>query len=163
MVEVLRCFRGLNLLSFTNLWFVEVSRGFWAWFQQTLGSRQIIWMILLRVFFDFDVEVLEGFEVWFLQSFCTSESLVPFQPFFSFSPSLPNLFLKCLRKASIYRSLGVGERHLVESDWWHMSQPDWPAYVIAYTCKDCLCHRLHMRWCVIGFCMTLGKFPLASE
>ena len=24
---------------------------------------------------------------------------------------------KCLRKASIYRSLGVGERHVAESDW----------------------------------------------
>ena len=33
-----------------------------------------IWMILLRVFFDFEVEVLEGFEAWFLQSFFTSES-----------------------------------------------------------------------------------------
>ena len=30
VVEVLRGFRGLNPLSFTNLWFVEVSRGFWA-------------------------------------------------------------------------------------------------------------------------------------
>ena len=25
--------------------------------------------------------------------------------------------LKCLRKASIYRSLGVGERHVAESNW----------------------------------------------
>ena len=24
---------------------------------------------------------------------------------------------KCLRKASIYRSLGVGERHVAELDW----------------------------------------------
>ena len=34
-------------------------------------------MILLQVFFDFEVEVLEvleGFEAWFLQSFFTSES-----------------------------------------------------------------------------------------
>ena len=34
-------------------------------------------MILLRVFFNFEVEVLEvleGFEAWFLQSFFTSES-----------------------------------------------------------------------------------------
>ena len=31
-------------------------------------------MILLRVFFDFGVEVLESFEAWFLQSFCTSRS-----------------------------------------------------------------------------------------
>ena len=31
-------------------------------------------MILLRMFFDFEVEVLEGFEAWSLQSFFTSES-----------------------------------------------------------------------------------------
>ena len=51
---------------------------------------------------------------------------------FSFSLSLT--FLKCLRKASIYRSLGVCEQYVAESNWWHMSQPDWSAYVIAYTC-----------------------------
>ena len=34
-------------------------------------------MILFRVLFDFRVEVLEGFKAWFLQSFCTSESLHP--------------------------------------------------------------------------------------
>ena len=140
----------------------------WAWFLWTLGSRQIIWMILLRVFFNFVIEVLEGFEAWFLQSFCTSGS----------SGSS-----KCLRKASIYRSLGVGEQHVAKSYWCHMSQPDWFTYVIAYMCwiayviaytrEDCLCHHLHVRgclchllhvhWCVIGFCMTLGKFPLAFE
>ena len=59
-------------------------------------------MILLQVFFDFGVEVLEGFEARFLQSFCTSGSSVP---------------SKCLRKASIYRSLGVGELHMAKSDW----------------------------------------------
>ena len=47
--------------------------GFWAWFQQTLESRQIVWMILFWMFSDFRVEVLEGFEAWFLQSFYTSE------------------------------------------------------------------------------------------
>ena len=61
---------------------------------------------------------------------------------------LPRLSLKCLRKASIYRSLGVGERHMAESDWRHMSQPDWFAYVIAYTCEDCLCYHLHVRGCL---------------
>ena len=53
VVEVLRGFRGLNPLSFTDLWFVEVSGGFWAWFQWTLRSRQVVWMILLRTFFVF--------------------------------------------------------------------------------------------------------------
>ena len=53
VVEVLRGFRGLNPLSFTDLWFVKVSGGFWAWFQWTLRSRQVVWMILLRMFFVF--------------------------------------------------------------------------------------------------------------
>ena len=29
----------------------------------------------------------------------------------------------------------MGERHVVESDWRHMSQSDWSVYVIAYTCE----------------------------
>ena len=32
----------------------EVSGGFWAWFQWTLRSRQVVWMILLRMFFVFE-------------------------------------------------------------------------------------------------------------
>ena len=38
-------------------------------------------MILLQMYFDFKVEVLEileGFEAWFLQSFCTSECFLIF-------------------------------------------------------------------------------------
>ena len=49
-----------DLLIFSDLW---------AWFPQTLGSRQMVWMILFRMFSDFGVEVLdalEGFEAWFL-------------------------------------------------------------------------------------------------
>ena len=69
---------------------------------------------------------------------------------------------KCLRKASIYRSLGVGERHVAEFDWWHMSQLDWSAYVIAYMCWTA-CVIAYTCWCVIGFCMTLGKFLLVSK
>ena len=30
---------------------------------------------------------------------------------------LNSLLLKCLRKASIYRNLGVGEQHVAKSDW----------------------------------------------
>ena len=77
VVEVLWGFRGLNPWSFTDLWLFEISGGFWAWFQWILRSRQIIWMILLRMFSDFRVEVLEGFEAWFLLSFFTSESWSP--------------------------------------------------------------------------------------
>ena len=54
VVEFLRGFRGLNPLSFTDLWFVEVSGGFWAWFLWTLRFRQVGWMILLRMFFVFE-------------------------------------------------------------------------------------------------------------
>ena len=55
-------------------------RTLWAWFPQTLGSRWIVWMILLRMFLDFRVEVLEvfeDFEAWFLQSFFCFWILVP--------------------------------------------------------------------------------------
>ena len=33
------------------------------------------------------------------------------------SSESPPALLTCLREASIYRSLGVGERHVAESDW----------------------------------------------
>ena len=54
VVEVLRGFRGLNSLSFTDLWFVEIFGGFGTWFQWTLRSRRVVWMILLRMFFIFE-------------------------------------------------------------------------------------------------------------
>ena len=54
VVEVLQGFRGLNPLNFTDLWFLEVSRGFWAWFQWTLRSKKMIWIISLRMFFVFE-------------------------------------------------------------------------------------------------------------
>ena len=66
----------MNPLSFTNLWFVKVYGGFWAWFQWTSRTRKMIWIISLRMFFVFKVEVLEapeGFKAWFQQSFWTSE------------------------------------------------------------------------------------------
>ena len=70
--------------------------------------------------------------------------------------------LKCLRKASIYWSLRVGEQHMAESDWWHMSQLNWLAYIIAYT--GWIAHVIaytcwtayviaYTLWCVIGFRM----------
>ena len=80
----------------------------------------MIWMISLRMFFIFEVEVLEvlgSFKAWFQQSFWTSQSgsslALQLQPFLSLSLAS----LKCLRKASIYRSLEVGERHVAESNW----------------------------------------------
>jgi len=51
---------------------------------------------------------------------------------------------KCLRKASIYRSLWVGERHVAKFDWWHVSQFDWrgfktftPRYVASFDWLKC--------------------------
>ena len=140
VVEVLRGFRGLNPWSFTNLWLFEVFGGFWAWFQWPLRSKKMIWMIPLRMFFVFEVEVLEvpeGFRAWFQQSFWTSELKISSRCLGLFSQDVlvsSRSPLKCFRKASIYRSLGVSEQHMAEFDWWHMSQPDWSAYVIAYTC-----------------------------
>ena len=99
---------------------------------------------------------------------------------FSFSPSLASP--KCLRKASIYRSLG-----LVSDTWWSLigdtchsligplissltrariacviAYTCETAYVIAYTC-EVACFIAYTCWGVIGSCMTLGKFLLVSE
>ena len=76
VVEIIRGFGGLNPQSFTNLWFLEISWDFWAWFQWTLRPGKMIWMILFRMFFVFKVEVLEvaeGFRAWFQQSLWTSK------------------------------------------------------------------------------------------
>ena len=110
VVEVLRCFRGLNPLSFTDLWFDDVFRHVW------LDSRKLC---------------LGRWSRWFCSE-CSPISGLKFlkalrldlHKAFSLLNSGPP---KCLKKASIYRSLGVGERHVAELDWWHMSQPDWSA------------------------------------
>ena len=63
---------------------------------------------------------------------------------FSFSLSLASL--KCLRKASIYRSLEVGERHVAESNWWHVT--DWLVCLCHHlNVWGYLCHRLHVLRC----------------
>ena len=54
------------------------------------------------------LEVFEGFRAWFQQSFWTFELKISSRCLGPF---------KCLRKASIYKSLEVGERHVAESDW----------------------------------------------
>ena len=146
-----------------------------------MRSRQVVWMILLWMFFVFDGNPLfftffvcslsskvcgesssrfwrlESVELhWFVIWWCfrtfelDSRKLLDlgrWSGWFSFecSPILGLKFLKalrldscrvfsllnpgpfkCLRKASIYTSLEVGEQHLAESDWWHMSQPIGP-------------------------------------
>ena len=98
-----------DLLMFSDLW---------AWFLQTLGSRQMVWMIC------FDCSPILGLK------FLKALRLDSCRTFSLLNLGLP----KCLRKASIYRGLKVGEQHVAESDWWHMSQPDWSTYVIAYMC-----------------------------
>ena len=79
---------------------------------------------------------------------------------------------KCLRKASIYRSLGVewatcGGVWLVThvTAWlfrFVITYMRWVVYVIAYMCWTAYVIT-YTRWCVIGFCTTLGKFLLVSE
>ena len=143
-------------ISFTNLWFVEVSRGFWSWFKWPLRSRKMIWIISLRMFFVFEVEVREvlgGFKAWFQQSFWTSQSWSP---------------LKCLRKAFIYKSLGGGwvtcggawlVTHVIA--WLvHLCHR---LYVLDCICHhlhvlDCLCHRLHALMYNLVFAWHLANF-----
>ena len=105
VVKDLRGFGGLNSLSFTNLWFFGVFGSFWAWFQLPMRSRKMIWMISLQIFFEF---LVSSKMCWFL-GMCVC-------------------VLKCLRKASIYRSLGVDERHVVKFYWWHVSQFGWRSF-----------------------------------
>ena len=105
--------------AFTNLWFVEISGGFWAWFQWPLRSMKMIWMISLRMFFVFEVEVLEVLGGLILAELLYFWMLLNILWCCLCSRWLG--LLKWLRKASIYRSLGVGERHVAESNWWHMS------------------------------------------
>ena len=46
----------------------------------------------------------------------------------------------------------MGERHVAESNWRHMSQPDWSAYVIAYTCEAaCVIAYTCEAACVIAY------------
>ena len=143
-------------LDSSGLWDLEIWFG-WFLFECSLDSKVKV------------LEVFRGFKAWFQQSFWTSQSWCLSSLSLAFLLDL----LKCLRKASIYRSLGVGKRHMAESDWWHMSQPDWSAYyvitythwfayVIAYTWWIAYVIA-YTHWCVIGFCMTLGKFLLVSE
>ena len=58
-------------------------------------------MILLRVFFNFGIEVLEGFEAWFLQSFCISESSL-------------------LPQNALRRLLFIGVWGWVSDTWWSL-------------------------------------------
>ena len=52
---------------------------------------------------------------------------------------------KCLRKASIFRSLRVVEWHVTKFDWWHMSQSEWSFQIFSpRTWLDCLCHCQHL-------------------
>ena len=139
-------------------------------------------MVLLWMFFDFEVEVLEGFEAWFLHSFCTSEC---FWIFFDATCTLEVLvYRNALGRLLFIGVWGVGERHVAKFDWWHMSQfnwrsfknffskargifwlvevfwfsrwhmsaPDWTAYVIAYMHRAAYVIAYTCQ-CVIGFCM----------
>jgi len=64
----------------------------------------MIWMILLRMFFDLGLKFLKFLKALRLDLRRASSLLNSGPP-------------ECLRKASIYRSFGVGERHVAELDW----------------------------------------------
>ena len=98
-------------------------------------------MILLRIFFVFEIEVLGFLEALGLDSSrvsvllnilwcCLWHGSLGGCP--KISPKVSCCVcvcvLKCLRKAFIYRSLGVGEWHVVKFDWWHVSQSDWRGF-----------------------------------
>ena len=93
---------------------------------------------------------------------------------------------KCLRKASIYRSLRVGEWHVAKFNWWHVSQSDWRRFKTFFS-KTCgifwlaemfwfsrwhmsapdwiACNIAYTHRCVIGFCMlfvSLFQWHLAN-
>ena len=94
----------------------------WAWFQQTLSSRQVVWMVLLRMFFDFEVEVLEGFEAWFLQSFCT------FECFWIFFDAASALDVLVCRNA-LGRLLFIGVCGWVSDTWWSLISDMWHSLI----------------------------------
>ena len=99
-------------------------------------------MILFRVFFDFRVEVLEGFKAWFLQSFCTSESLHP-------SNVLGRLlFIRVLRWVSdTWQSL-IGDtcHSLIGPPMSSLTRAR--PLVSSLTRARLLCHRLHTLRCL---------------
>ena len=117
-------------------------------------------MVLLWMFFNFEVEVLEGFETWFLQSFYTSEC---FWIFFDVACTLNVLvFRNALGRLLFTRVWGVSERHVAKFDWWHVSQSDWrrfkiffPRYVASFKWPKCFDFQDDTCQLPIGLPMSL--------
>ena len=124
-------------------------------------------MVLLRMFFDFKVEVLEGFKDWFLQSFCTSKC---FWIFFDAASALDVLvcrnFLERLLfirvwgwVSDMWRSL-IGDMchslirealRLFLQDTWHLLiGRNVLIFKVTHvsTWLDCICHCLHTPSCL---------------
>ena len=148
-------------------------------------------MVLLRMFFDFDVKVLEGFEAWFLQSFCTSEC------FWIFSDVACALDVLVCRNA-LGRLLFIGFWGWVSDTWWSLIgdmchsliggalklflQDMWHLLIgrnalifkvthvntrLDYLCHclhalGCLCHCLHALMCDEAFAVVIAK-PSSSN
>ena len=91
-------------------------------------------MILLWIFFIFEVEVPGGFRAWFQQSFCTSEYslmlLVAWMPW-CLPRSLPGCLGVCRNVLGRLLFIGVwgwGEWHVANFDWWIVSQSNWRSF-----------------------------------
>ena len=141
----------------------------------------MIWMVSLRMFFVFKVEVLGGFKAWFQQSFWNSESWSP--------PALPwisprspqDLLLAFLRipPALLRISLNSLGRFLFIGVWGWVSDT-WQSWLVTHVtvwlvrlyhrlpaldrlCHrlhvlDYLCHRLHALMCDLVFAWHLANF-----
>ena len=119
----------LESVEFHKFMVVEVSGGFWAWFQWPLRSRKMIWIISLRMFFVFEVEVFEvlgGFKAWFQQSCWTSQSQSP--------PVLLRISSNALGRLLF---IGVGGGWVTRDRVWLVT------HVTAWLV--CLCHRIHAQ------------------
>ena len=124
-------------------------------------------MVLLRMFFNFVVEVLEGFMAWFLQGFCTSEC------FWIFFDAACALDLQVCWNA-LGRLLFIGVWGWVSDMWWSLIGDMCNSLIVGAlrlflqdTCHlligwnvlifkvthfsiwlDCLCYRLHAPSCL---------------
>ena len=121
-------------------------------------------MVLLRMFFNFEVEVIEGFKAWFLQSFCT---------FWIFSDVVCVLDVLVYRNAlgrllfigvwgwvsdtwqsligDMCHSLIWGALRLFLQDTWHLLiGQNVLIFKVTHvsTRLNCLCHRLHAPSCL---------------
>ena len=144
------------------MWFVEVFGSFWAWFQWTLRSRQVILIILLGMFFVFEGLWRKFFRV--LEAWIRRASLIcgllRFLEVFELDSSdlwdLGKWFGWFLFECFLYSKLKFLKflealRLGFNRDFAYIiAYTRWIAYVIVYTCWTA-CVIAYTRWCVILF------------